>query len=94
MQSASFVLDGAAEVLGYHWKKEKHDSALQLPLLGLSIKVVDGQALCENTKERKQSLVRSLSLSSSAAPDEFNLSSTIAKLDCLKSTLDARYTRL
>ena len=80
MQSASFVLDRAVEVLGYHWKNEKHDSALPLPLLGLSFKVVDDEALCENTKERKQSPVQELVALKSAAPDEFNLSSVVGKL--------------
>ena len=80
MQSACFVLDRAVEVFGYHWKKEKHDSALPLPLLGLSFKVVDGQALCENTKERKQSQVQEFVALKSAAPDEFNLSSIVGKL--------------
>ena len=80
MQLASFVLDRAVEVLCCHWKKEKHDSALPLPFLGLSFKVVDGQALCEKTKERKQSQVQEHVALKSAAPDEFNLSSIVGKL--------------
>ena len=80
MQLASFVLDRAVEVLGYHWKKEKHDSTLPLLLLGLSFTVVDGQALCKNTKERKKSLVQELVALKSSAPNEFNLSSIVGKL--------------
>ena len=80
MQSASFVLDRAIEVLGYHWKKEKQDSVLPLPLLGLSFNISGGKALCVNTKERKRSLVQELVAVRSAAPDEFNLNSVIGKL--------------
>ena len=80
MQSASFVLDRAIEVLGYHWRKEKHDSHLPLPLLGLSFNVVDGRAVCENTRERKQHLVQELFALKSSTPNEFNLSSVDGKL--------------
>ena len=68
MRSASFVLDRAIEVLGYQWKKEKHDSTLPLPLLGLSFNVVDGRALIENTRERKRNLVQELVALKSSAP--------------------------
>ena len=79
-----------------------HDSALPLPLLGLSSKVVDGQAICENTKERKHSLSRSLSLSSLRHQMNSTLVPLLASLslqarvcaDGLESTLDARDTRL
>ena len=80
MQSASFVLDRAIEVLGYHWKKEKHDSHLPLPLLGLSFNVVDGRAVCENTRERKQNLVQELFALKSSTPKEFNLSFIVGEL--------------
>ena len=61
-------------------RKKKHDSHLPLPLLGLSFNVVDGRAVCENTRERKQNLVQELFALKSSTPSEFNLSSIVGKL--------------
>ena len=83
-------LDRDIEILGYHWKKEKHDSTLPLPLLGLSFNIVDGRALCENTRERKHNIVQELVALKSSTPNEFNLSSIVGKLVFVEKGLCGR----
>ena len=100
MHSASFVLDRAIEVLGFHWKKEKHDSTLPLPLLGLSFIMSTAGHFARIRENENKTLSKSLSLLS--LPHQMNStlvpllasSSLRAKVcaDKLESTLDARFT--
>ena len=56
--------------MGYHWKKEKHDSTLPLPLL----------CFARTRENKKQSLVQELVALKSSTPNEFNLSSVVGKV--------------